>query len=149
DVVDGDDVGVVQPTREPGLLLQAAEDARVAGEGLSHHLDGHLALQAAVPGAVDLRHAAGAEHRQHLVGSETRSWGQPHLPTLTAGPPKLSPLLRSNPDQGGTVPGGPGARFAERGGARLLRRREPARSPRALPRGCADVALACRRRLVG
>ena len=146
DVVDRDDVGVVQPAREPGLLLQAAEDARVAGQGLSHHLDGHLALQAAVPGAVDLRHPAGAEHRQHLVGSEPGSRGQPHPSTLTAGPPEALSSVEVD-SQGELIPGDPGAGSAERGGADSSVG-EPARSPRGSP-GVCGCRLGGRGRLVG
>ena len=59
--VNSGDVGVVQRRQHPGLALEAGEAFRVFGEALGQDLDGHLAAELAVGGAIDDAHAAGAE----------------------------------------------------------------------------------------
>jgi len=48
-----------------------ARRQRAAGQLRRQYLDRHVALEARVAGAVDLAHAAGAEHGHDLVGPET------------------------------------------------------------------------------
>ena len=64
---DGDDVGVLQPRRGPGLDLEALAallvERALDGEGL----DRHLALQDLVPAAVDHPHPAPPDAAHHRV----------------------------------------------------------------------------------
>jgi hypothetical protein len=59
--VDGGHVRVVEQRERLCLALEAPQALLVVGELLRQHLDGHLALEPRVAGAVDLAHAAGAE----------------------------------------------------------------------------------------
>jgi hypothetical protein len=80
-VVDRDHVGVRERGHRAGLLLQAPERAGVHAARARQHLDGDLASQAAVAGAVDLAHAASAEELDDLVEApavdELRGRGAP------------------------------------------------------------------------
>ena len=78
DVVDGGDVGVVQDAGGLGLLLEAAQAIGVGGEGGGEDLDGDVAAEARVLGAVDLPHAAGADGGEDLVGAEAGAGGERH-----------------------------------------------------------------------
>src|SRR3990172_11450824 len=60
-LVDGGDAGVVQPRGGAGFVLEALAAVRVAGVGGRQRLQGHLAAQARVLGAVDHAHPALAE----------------------------------------------------------------------------------------
>ena len=77
--VDRGDVRVVERGEEPRLALETGQPFRVAGEGVGERLDGHVAAEPGVAGAVDLAHAAGAEGSENLVGSEFRSGGETHF----------------------------------------------------------------------
>ena len=55
------------------FALEARERLRVVGETLGKNLDRDVALQPRVPGAIHLAHSAGAERREHLIGSEPRA----------------------------------------------------------------------------
>ena len=57
-VVDGDDVGMVEDAGGPGLLLEAADAVRGRRRVGVEDLEGDLAGEAQVLGAVDLAHAA-------------------------------------------------------------------------------------------
>ena len=48
-------------------------------------LERDLAMQAKIPGAVDLTHAAGAERRDDLVGAEAGAGGEGHWGNLGDG----------------------------------------------------------------
>ena len=63
-LIDLDDVLVVQAGLELGLQGQEAAAALVL---LADELQGHHPVQLPVPGPVDLRHAALAQHLEHLV----------------------------------------------------------------------------------
>lgn len=78
DLVDGDDAGVVQGRGGAGLALEAAQALGAGGDLAGQHLDGGLAPELQVAGAIDLPHAPGAQGRQDLVGSEPRSRCQAH-----------------------------------------------------------------------
>jgi hypothetical protein len=62
---------MVERTGDSCLLLEAAKELDIGRDDLGHDLQGDVTAESGVPGAVDLRHAAGAEHRQHLVGAES------------------------------------------------------------------------------
>ncbi len=78
DPVDPRDVGVVQGGQRLGLALEASQPLLVLGEVLRQHLDRHLALQARVPGAEHLPHAAGPERTEDLVEGEGLTGGEGH-----------------------------------------------------------------------
>ena len=58
-----------------GLALEAGQPVGVGGHALGQDLDGDLAIELRIPRAVDLAHAAGAEGREDLVGTESRACG--------------------------------------------------------------------------
>ena len=58
---------------DAGFALEARKRLRVVGETLGKNLDRDVALQPRVPGAIHLAHSAGAERREHLIGSEPRA----------------------------------------------------------------------------
>ena len=64
--VDGDDVGVVEAGRGPGLEDEPVHGLLGADAVRVDHLEGHLAPQLGVPGQVDLPHAAAAQEPHHL-----------------------------------------------------------------------------------
>ncbi len=70
DVVDGDDVGVVQRGGGAGLLAEAAETVRVAGELLGQELHRDVAVQVVVARSPDLAHASSTQAGEELVSSE-------------------------------------------------------------------------------
>ena len=78
DVVDREEVGVVQQRRRPRLLLEARRRSASCAERRRENLDGDVAPEARVPGAVDLAHPSGAERRQDLVGAETGARREAH-----------------------------------------------------------------------
>ena len=79
DVVDGRDVGVVQDSRGPRLLLEAAQAVGVRGERRRQDLDRHVAAQPRILRPVDLSHPARAERREDLVGAQPCSADQTQM----------------------------------------------------------------------
>jgi hypothetical protein len=73
DVVHRQDVRVLQRSERACLLLEAAHQIFVEAR---QHLDRHLAAEARIVRAVDLRHAALAERRADLVGAEPGALGE-------------------------------------------------------------------------
>ena len=61
DVEDGKDVRVIELARRTRLLFESTQAVRVAGTCRMEDLDGHVAIQPRIAGAVDLAHAAAAE----------------------------------------------------------------------------------------
>jgi hypothetical protein len=49
------------------LLLETPEAVRISGQSAGEDLDGNLAPEAGVLGAINLAHAASAERREHFV----------------------------------------------------------------------------------
>jgi len=68
--VDGGDVGVVEGGQRLGLASEAGEAFRVGGEGSGEDLEGDVAAEPGVAGAVDLAHAAGAKEGDDVEGPE-------------------------------------------------------------------------------
>jgi hypothetical protein len=60
-VVDRDDVGVREASSGAGLADEAGDELFVLRETRMHHLEGNLAVQAAVEGKVDRCHPAASE----------------------------------------------------------------------------------------
>src|SRR5258706_846085 len=61
-----------------GLPLETREDVRIIREASGKDLDGDVAIEPGVPGAVDLAHAAGAKGLDDLVGPESGTTAQYH-----------------------------------------------------------------------
>ena len=76
DVVERADVGVVEGGDALRLALEARLELGVGGEVRGEELQGHVAIEAGVPGLVDLAHAAGPELRRDLVGPEPAGQGK-------------------------------------------------------------------------
>ena len=70
EVEDLDDVGVHQAGGGERLAAEALDERGVVGEVLGEQLDGDLALEPAVEGQVDGRHAAEAEPVAELVAAD-------------------------------------------------------------------------------
>ena len=70
-VVDGDDVGMAEHAGGARFDLEPAHQIAVARQRLGQHLQGDVAAQARVAGAVDHAHRSRAELTDDLVGSET------------------------------------------------------------------------------
>ena len=78
------------------LALEARQTLRVGGEGGGEDLDGHLAVELRVGGAVHLAHAALAQPSGDPIGAQRRSDQRsplPEHPTLRCATPRLSPVL--------------------------------------------------------
>ncbi len=76
DVVDGDDVGVGDGGQQAGLAGEALAQARlVAHAGGAHQLEGDLAVELGVEGAVDHAHAARADGVDDDVAAESGAAG--------------------------------------------------------------------------
>ena len=78
DVVDRDQVRVVERPRRARFLLEAAQAIRVLGEGGGEDLDGDVAAEPRVFGAVDLTHPARADGGEDLVGPYPHADGEAH-----------------------------------------------------------------------
>ena len=68
-VVHGEDVGVAQRRRGPGLGPEAAQERGVVGQRRVQDLDRHPAAEARVVGQEDVRRRAGANHRREPVAA--------------------------------------------------------------------------------
>ena len=111
DVVERADVRVRERGDGAGLPLEARAAVRIGAQFGGEDLDGDRAVEAGVAGLVDLAHAAGADSRLDLVGSEASPGDEAHghglrgalyaaLSRSCAWPENLA----SVPEQGG--PGG-------------------------------------------
>src|ERR1043166_1941274 len=79
EVVDGDEVRMVEQAEGAGLLLEARHDLLRAAPGDGREeLDGHVAGQLRVAGAIDLSHASRADERDDLVAADLVAWLQVH-----------------------------------------------------------------------
>jgi hypothetical protein len=77
DVVDRQDIRVVEPPGGARFLLEPMHPQRVSGKPLRNQLECHLAIEAWIPSAVDIAHAAGAQPSHDLIGSDAgalRDW---------------------------------------------------------------------------
>ncbi len=68
-LVDGDDVGVLEPRRRLGLALEAHPRVRVPQPD-GHDLHGHVALQRLVAAAVDAAHGPLAEEPEDPIAPD-------------------------------------------------------------------------------
>ena len=72
DVVKNADVGMVQAGDGARFTLEALAAHGIAGEMRRQNLDGHGAVKAGVPGAINLAHPARAQRREDFVRPEFR-----------------------------------------------------------------------------
>ena len=70
DVVDGRDVGMTQRGRRAGFLLEAREPLGIRGKCWRQDLDGDVAAEPRVAGAIDLAHATFAKLGKDLIGAK-------------------------------------------------------------------------------
>jgi hypothetical protein len=70
DVVHGEDVGVVEGAGGLRFDGEAAHPVGVGREGRAEHLEGHVALETGVAGAVDFAHSAFAKLRFNSIWTE-------------------------------------------------------------------------------
>jgi hypothetical protein len=78
EVVDREDIRVREHSDGLRLALEAGEPARVPCEDLGQNLHGDGAIEAGVPGPVDLAHPARAERAENLVVAKALVNGQGH-----------------------------------------------------------------------
>ncbi len=74
-IVDDHDVGVIERRRRAPFLLEPANAVGIAGESSRKNLQRNLTTQPRIASAVHLAHAARADRRKNLVGSQTRAGG--------------------------------------------------------------------------
>ncbi len=137
--VDGGDVGMVERRQQPGLALEAGQGVGVEVVALADDLDGHLAAQPAVAGAVDLAHAAAAQFLQYLVATArvVGRQGEPHrqaepIELVASGEEGAQALGQAGvlPQERVAIGGAPGLDIAQVGGhhrAERVGRRERGR----------------------
>ena len=65
--VDRGDVRVVQRRKDFGFALEALDALRVARKDLRKYLDGYVAIEFGVAGAIDFPHAARPKWREDFV----------------------------------------------------------------------------------
>ena len=70
DAVDCCDMRMIERRENPRLPLEAGEPLRVGSQGARQNLDRHVSSEFGVSCAVDLAHAAAAQHTEHLEGAE-------------------------------------------------------------------------------
>ncbi len=74
DVVHGEDVRVVEACGGKRLLLEAPQSRGIRREPGRQDLDGDLAAQPRIAGAIDLAHGAGSQETEDLVRTEGHAW---------------------------------------------------------------------------
>jgi hypothetical protein len=98
DVVQHADVRMVERRDGPRLALEPRADFRAGREMLRQHLDGNVAPEPRIAGAIHLAHPAGAERRHDFVGAEAGSGGKRgnrHRAILAVGSGSSQALLTS------------------------------------------------------
>jgi hypothetical protein len=69
---------MVQRGRGSRFLLEALQPITVARERRRQNLDGDVAVEARIAGAIHLAHSAGADGVEDLIGSDARTGTQRH-----------------------------------------------------------------------
>ena len=104
EVVDGEDVRVFDAGERLGLALEAGQAVGVGGDRLGQDLDGHVAVQALVAGAVDLAHAACAQRGEDLIRAETIAGLHQVLAWATARPRRSLHMVLTRAKAGPPAP---------------------------------------------
>ena len=97
-IVQRADMGMAQAGDGLGLTVEPFAQLRITGEVLGQNLDGDVAIEARILGAIDLAHSSGAESRHDLVGAKTHADGKRHCRSRsvthsTAGRPESGPIV--------------------------------------------------------
>jgi hypothetical protein len=79
DAVDGRDVGVRERCQHTRLALEAREPLYVLRKFIGECLDGDVATQARVAGAIHLSHSTRSEGREDFIGTEACAGGESHV----------------------------------------------------------------------
>ena len=74
--VNGDDIGVREAGRGAGLFFEASQPRGIETSRALQHLQGDVAAEPEVSGAVHGAHASRAEKRHHLVATDVASRGE-------------------------------------------------------------------------
>ena len=93
------DVGMIERGEHAGLALEPALVLRIVRRQLVQDLDGDLAAQPDVLGAIHLAHASGAEGREDPVRADRAAWGETQRIALDRG------LYRRRADAGSCYSG--------------------------------------------
>ena len=72
------DVRVVERREDLRFALEAREAIGIGGERVGQDLERDVAIQLRVARAIHLAHAAGAEQRNHFIGTDTSAVGKGH-----------------------------------------------------------------------
>ena len=78
DLVNRDDVRMIERGGRLRFLHESAATALVGDAISGQHLDGNLAAEPGIAGAVDLAHAPGANKAEDVVGAEPSTRLQGH-----------------------------------------------------------------------
>ena len=130
EVEDREDVRVRQRRHGLRLALEAGQRVGILREPFGKDLDGDVAVELRVAGAVDLAHAAGAERGKDLVGAESRAGGERHFAATSLwklGFWRSESQVLSTASHAGVTEYGDLQHLLERGD-RLFRLRRPART---------------------
>jgi len=73
------DVGIVQGGEHFGFALEPGETLRIAGDRRRQDLNGDLAFEVRIGGAIQLTHTTDAERRGDFVGAEAPARIERHL----------------------------------------------------------------------
>ena len=80
-VVNDDDVRMVQRPGGASFLLETTEPVRIGRKRRRENLDGDVAAEAFVLGAIHLAHAAFPERGEHFIATETSACRKHHRVT--------------------------------------------------------------------
>ena len=78
DIVDRKNVRMVERGGGTSFLREALQAVGVGGERCRKNLDGDVAVEAGVAGAVDFAHPARTQRRLNCIGTEFRARGKGH-----------------------------------------------------------------------
>src|SRR5207249_7433943 len=76
---DRENVGMTESGDGFGLNLEALQAVRFGRQQLGQNLDGDVAIQAGIAGAVDLAHTAGAERSEDFILAKLGARDQRHV----------------------------------------------------------------------
>ena len=78
--------GMIELCEDFSFAMKPGEAIRISGEGVGEYLDGDVALQSRVAGAIDLAHSASAERGENFVRPESAPRLECHrvLPSMIA-----------------------------------------------------------------
>ena len=79
DIVQTADIRMIERCNGAGFTLEPLSPGAVGRELAGQHLDRDRAIETDVSRLVDLAHAAGPEEPEHVIWTEARAGGQPHV----------------------------------------------------------------------